>query len=80
MRKTDSFKNLDLTRSLVMGNMPRTIVHTARQPLPEALKDAVKALTGGEPPFSDEPGSTAERAARAFMSASSVGWGLSYLA
>ena len=36
--------NLDQIRALVMGNMPRTIVHTGRQPATKGLKDVIKSF------------------------------------
>ena len=40
----NDIKNLSQIRSLVMGNMPRTIVHTARQPSPEGLKKIIDTI------------------------------------
>ncbi len=40
----NDIKNLSQIRSLVMGNMPRTIVHTARQPIPEGLKKIIDTI------------------------------------
>ena len=40
----NSIDNLSQIRALVMGNMPRTIVHTARAPVPKGLKDAIEKI------------------------------------
>ncbi len=41
---SNDIKNLSQKRSLVMGNMPHTIVHTARQPIPGTMRNAIKAF------------------------------------
>ncbi|MBO6214383.1 MAG: hypothetical protein J6N76_02470 [Lachnospiraceae bacterium] len=45
----DNIKNLEQMRSLVLGNMPRTVVHTKRAPLPEELKAAALAIIAEKP-------------------------------
>ncbi|MCR5097589.1 MAG: hypothetical protein K6B14_01425 [Lachnospiraceae bacterium] len=40
----NDLKNLSQIRSLVMGNMPTTIVHTARMPVTKGLKKAIDKI------------------------------------
>ena len=67
MGNTNNRDELNKILSLVQENMPRTIVRTRRQPLPQVLEGMISDLAEGKTDPPKKNGEEAVKAAKEFM-------------